>query len=278
MRLGRFEVMPVSDGTFRLDGGAMFGTVPKVLWERRAPADERNRVHLGLNALLIRSGHQLILIDAGIGDKLSPRAREIFAVDRPPSLEASLAVLGVRPGDIDLVITTHLHLDHAGGLTRISGSAVRPVFPHARHVVRRGEWDDATQPHPRNRASYLSDDFLPLEAAGLVDFIEHDGEVVDGVSVWRTGGHTAHHQIVRIESDGQRGLFLADLVPTTAHVEPAWIMGYDLYPMETLTSRQRWLQEAISREYVIFFEHDPTVAAGIIRQDEGRLHVEPVAV
>jgi glyoxylase-like metal-dependent hydrolase (beta-lactamase superfamily II) len=277
VRIGEFDVMPVSDGAFRVDGGAMFGTVPKVLWQKRASADEANRVLLGLNALIVRRGHHVVLIDAGIGDKLSVREREIFAVDRTVTLESSLAELGIAPSAVDVVIATHLHLDHVGGLTRLDRGQVVPRFPNARHVVRRGEWEDATHPHARSRASYRPSDFLPLAEAGLVDFIEHDGEVLPGLEVWRTGGHTRHHQVVRIASGGQTALYLADLVPTAAHLDPAWVMGYDLYPVDTLTAKLRWLSEAERGEYVIFFEHDPVLTAGILRRDAGRLRVEPVA-
>jgi glyoxylase-like metal-dependent hydrolase (beta-lactamase superfamily II) len=277
MQIGDIEVYPVSDGTFRLDGGAMFGTVPKVLWERRAPADDRNRIRLGLNALLVKTGHQHVLVDAGMGDKWSDKERDIFALDRSASLDRSLAACGVEPRDIDLVIASHLHLDHAGGFTTLVNGQVVPRFERARYVVRRGEWEDATHTHERNRASYLERDFVPLASAGVVDFIEADGEVAPGVSVWRTGGHTAHHQIVKIESRGQIGLFMADLVPTVAHVDEPWIMGYDLYPVDTLAAKKRWVAEAIAREYVIFFEHDPVIPAGIIRLESGKKRVEPVS-
>jgi glyoxylase-like metal-dependent hydrolase (beta-lactamase superfamily II) len=276
VRIGAFDVRVVSDGQFRLDGGAMFGTVPKVLWQKRTPADDRNRIQLGLNALLIETPHATVLVDSGIGDKLSPKAQDIFAVDHTLRLERSLAGLGVKADDVNIVIATHLHLDHAGGLTKYVDSRVVPTFKSARHVIRTGEWQDATHPHDRNRASYLSDDFVPLAEAGLVDLIAHDGEIVPGVSVWRTGGHTAHHQIVRIESEGQIALFLADLVPTTAHLDPAWVMGYDLYPVEAMQAKGRWLREAVEGEYVIFFEHDPAVAAGVIRLESGRMRVDPV--
>lgn len=277
MRIGDFEVVPASDGAFRLDGGAMFGTVPKVLWQKRAPADDANRIHLGLNALVVRRGHQVVLVDAGIGDKLSTREREMFAVDRSATLERSLAALGIEPGHVDVVIATHLHLDHAGGLTRLEGDRAVPRFHNARHVVRRGEWEDATHPHARSRASYIARDFLPLAEAGLVDFVEHDGEVLPGIELWRTGGHTRHHQVVRISSGGRTALYLADLIPTVAHLDPAWVMGYDLYPVESLAARLHWLAEAERGEYVIFFEHDPALTAGILRRDAGRLRVDPLA-
>ena len=277
MRLGDFELQPLLDGTFRLDGGAMFGVVPKALWERRARPDERNRIPLAMRPLLVRGAGQNVLIDAGVGDKLGPKDVEIYAIDRREALSRSLANVGLGPEDIHVVIATHLHFDHAGGFTSVVDGKLRPTFPHARYYIRRGEWDDATHPHERNRASYLPENYLPLLEAGLVTFIEHDGDVLPGISVWRTGGHTMHHQIVRIRSQERTAVFVADLLPTTAHLDDAWIMGYDLYPMETLAYKKRFLAEAISGEYVIFFEHDPVVTAGIVRMDAGRRRVEPVS-
>ena len=278
MPLGDFELHPLSDGTFRLDGGAMFGVVPKVLWERRTRPDERNRIPLAMRPLLIRSDGRNVLIDAGVGDKLGPKDIEIYAIDRTESLERSLAKAGLTPRDIDVVIATHLHFDHAGGFTTVIDGMPQPTFPRARHYIRKGEWEDAKHPHERNRASYFPENYLPLVEAGLVTFVEDDGEVLPGISVWRTGGHTMHHQIVRIESKGRTAVFAADLLPTVAHLDEAWIMGYDLYPMDTLAFKKRFLPEAIAGEYVIFFEHDPVVTAGIIRVDAGRKRVEPVPV
>ena len=277
MTFGEFTIVPLMDGTFRLDGGAMFGTVPKVLWQRRAPADERNRISLGLRPLLVQRPGQTVLIDAGVGDKMSAKEQDIYGLDRGAGLAGSLAAAGLTPGDIDLVIASHLHFDHAGGFTtRDASGRVVPTFPNATYVVRRGEWDDATHTHERNRASYMSDDFLPLAEQGVVRFIEGDGEVAPGISVRRTGGHTMHHQLIRIESGGRVGIFTADLMPSSAHVDLPWIMGYDLYPMDTLAFKRAFLAEAIAREYVIFFEHDPAIAAGIIREHGGRLRVDPL--
>jgi glyoxylase-like metal-dependent hydrolase (beta-lactamase superfamily II) len=276
MRFGDLDLQPLSDGTFRLDGGAMFGVVPKPLWERRIPADDRNRIPLGLRPLLVRTGTANVLIDAGLGDKMSAKDREIYGVDRARHLDHALAGVGLTAADIDVVIATHLHFDHVGGCTALVDGELRPRFPRARHVVRRAEWDDATHPHERNRASYLPEHFVPLAEAGVVDFIEEDGEVLPGIRVERTGGHTMHHQLVRIESGGRTAVFTADLMPTTAHVDEPWIMGYDLYPMDTLMAKKRFVAEAIAGEYVIFFEHDPAVAAGIIRQDGRRRRVEPL--
>ena len=276
MTFGELELIPLSDGAFALDGGAMFGVVPKPLWERRAPADLRNRIRLGLRPLLVRMAGHTVLIDAGIGDKMGAKEQDIYSIDRSATLDQSLSASGIGPEAIDVVITTHLHFDHVGALTRREGDHLVPRFPAARHVVRRQEWEDATHPHERNRASYLSDNFLPLASAGLVDFIDADTEVLPGIRVYRTGGHTAHHQLVRIDSAGRTAVFVADLIPTIAHVDPAWIMGYDLYPMDTLTYKKAFLKEAIAGEYVIFFEHEPAIPAGVIREQGSRLLVERV--
>ena len=276
MRLGSFELLSLSDGTFRLDGGAMFGVVPKPLWERRAPADERNRIAMAVRPLLVRTGTSTILIDAGIGNKMSAKDAQIYAIDRTHDLDRSLADAGVGREDIDIVIASHLHFDHAGGFTRLVEDRVELSFPRAVHYIRRGEWDDATHPHERNRASYFPENYVPIEEAGLVRFIEADGELLPGVSVWRTGGHTMHHQLIRIESEGRTAVFVADLIPTAAHIDEPWIMGYDLYPMDTLAYKKVFLREAVAREYVIFFEHDPRIAAGVIRETDGRKSVDRI--
>jgi glyoxylase-like metal-dependent hydrolase (beta-lactamase superfamily II) len=278
LTLADFELTPLLDGYFRLDGGAMFGVVPKPLWEKRAPADERNRIHMAMRPLLVRSDRRLMIIDAGCGDKMDAKSAEIYGLDRRENLDVTMARAGVAATDIELVIASHLHFDHAGGFTTKDASgAVRPRFPNARYVASHGEWEDATHPHERNRASYFAENFVPLQEAGVLDFLRGDQEVVPGIRVRRTGGHTRYHQIVYIESRGRTAVFAADLIPTTAHVDAAWIMGYDLYPMDTLEFKKLFLKEAIEREYLVFFEHDPAVAAGIIREKNGRPYVESVA-
>ena len=275
MRLGSFELLSLSDGRFRLDGGAMFGVVPKPLWERRAPADEKNRISLAMRPLLVRTPDHNVLIDAGAGNKMSAKDVAIYAIDRQPSIDESLAAAGLTPADIDVVLASHLHFDHAGGFTSRVDGVVRPHFPRARYKVRRAEWEDATHPHERNRASYLPDDFIPLRDAGVLDFTEGDEEILPGIRVRATPGHTRHHQAIEIESGGHVAVFVADLIPTAAHIDDVWIMGYDLYPMDTLATKKRFIREAIDREYIIFFEHDPHVAAGVIREKDGRRVVEP---
>ena len=277
MNFGNLELVPLFDGFLRLDGGAMFGVVPKPLWEKRAPADEKNRILLGMRPLLVR-GDKTMIVDAGIGGKMDPRSVEIYAIDRSRNLDHTLAEAGLEAADIDIVLASHLHFDHAGGFTAEGGAGgLVPRFPKARYVVRTAEWEDATHPHERNRASYLQENFVPLSTAGVLDLVAGDEQIMPGVRVVRTGGHTMHHQIVMIESGGRTAVFAADLIPTVAHIDEPWIMGYDLYPMDTLAFKRRFVREAIEREYLIFFEHDPEVAAGYIREENGRKRVERVA-
>jgi glyoxylase-like metal-dependent hydrolase (beta-lactamase superfamily II) len=278
VRLGDLELIPLLDGYFRLDGGAMFGVVPKTLWEKRTPADERNRITMAMRPLLVRLSDRLLIIDAGCGDKMDQKSADIYGFDRRENLDVTLARAGVRAADVDIVLASHLHFDHAGGFTaRDASGLVRPRFPKARYLVNRGEWEDATHPHERNRASYFAENYVPLQDAGVLDFTEDDQTIAPGIRVRRTGGHTWFHQIVYLESAGRTGVFAADLIPTTAHVDVPWIMGYDLYPMDTLEFKRAFVKEAIEREYIIFFEHDPTVAAGYIRQEGRRVYVEPIA-
>jgi methylmalonyl-CoA epimerase len=276
LRLGNLDLVSVHDGLFRLDGGAMFGVVPRPLWETQAAPDDRNRILMGMRPLVVEAEWGRMLVDCGVGDKMDTKSREIYAIDRRRHLDHAFAEVGLSADSIDVVLTTHLHFDHVGGATKRVHGRLVPRFPRARYVIRAAEWEDATHPHDRSRASYLSDDFMPLQDAGVVDFHEGDGDIRPGVRVVRTGGHCAQHQIVFVESSGSTAVFTADLIPTTAHVRDVWIMGYDLFPMETLAFKRHFIREAIDREYLIFFEHDPVVAAGYIRERNGRRYVEQV--
>jgi methylmalonyl-CoA epimerase len=273
---GDLTLTTVHDGPFRLDGGAMFGVVPKPLWERLAPADDRNRIQMAMRPLLVESSWGRMLVDCGVGDKMPEKALDIYALDRTVHLDHALAERGLDAASIDFVLATHLHFDHFGGATMRGPQGLVPRFPNARYLIRDAEWEDATHPHERNRASYLQDDFVPLKPAGVVDFYTGDITVKPGVRVVRTGGHTGQHQIVYLESGGKTAVFTADLVPTTAHLQDPWVMGYDLFPMEAMAFKKRFLREAIDREYLVFFEHDPLVAAGFIRERDGKRWVEQV--
>jgi len=276
IRLGDLQLTTLHDGGFRLDGGAMFGVVPKTLWQAEAAADDRNRIQMAMRPLLIEGAWGRMLVDCGAGDKMPAKLQDIYGFDRRRHLDHALADAGTSAGEVDVVLATHLHFDHFGGATRREGSAIVPRFPRARYLIRAAEWQDATHPHERNRASYLQEDFVPLDAAGVVDRYDGDSVIRPGVRVVRTGGHTGQHQVVYVEAGGQVAVFVADLIPTIAHVRDPWIMGYDLFPMETLAFKKRFIQEAIEREYLIVFEHDPVVAAGYIREDGGRRSVEQV--
>jgi methylmalonyl-CoA epimerase len=273
--LGDLELISLSDGFFALDGGAMFGVVPKQLWAKKTAPDEKNRILLAMRPLVVR-GVRTMLIDAGLGDKDDQKFQEIYGVERSRNLDHTLAEAGLAPEDIDIVLATHLHFDHAGGFTtRDPNGRVRPKFPRAQYVVRRGEWDDALHTNERNRASYLVDNFVPLADAGVLQLVDDDQTIMPGVKVKRTGGHTMHHQMAVIESGGKTAAFVADLVPTTAHLPYPWIMGYDLYPMDTLASKKAFYKEAVEKDILVFFEHDPVVAAGYIKEEQGKRRVIP---
>ncbi len=274
--LGDVELVTLCDGFIGLDGGSMFGTIPKPLWEKQTTPDARNRITLAMRPLLVR-GARTMIIDAGLGGKDDAKFHDIYAVDRQRNLDDALADAGIAPDSIDIVLATHLHFDHAGGFTvRDASGRVRPRFPRAQYVVRRGEWNDATHPHARNRASYLMDNYVPLADAGVLQLVDEDQTIMPGVRVQRTGGHTMHHQMIWIESAGKVAAFPADLVPTTAHLPDPWIMGYDLYPMDTLAAKHAFVKTAIEREALVFFEHDPVIAAGYLREREGARTIDHV--
>jgi glyoxylase-like metal-dependent hydrolase (beta-lactamase superfamily II) len=275
IRLGAFELHAVSDGFFKLDGGAMFGIVPKPAWEKLAPADARNRILLSLTNLLIRANGNWILVDTGIGTKHDPKFVEMYSVTHPPTTPESLAKLGVNPGDINFVVLSHLHFDHAGGATvRLDGNVV-PTYPNATYLVQEGMWHEAQEPNPRTKGSYMPDDFLPLEKAGRLKLIQGEYEITQGVRCVPTGGHVKHHQVVRFESKGEKGIYWADLLPTTAHIKPAWVMGYDLFPHEVAALKQKMLADAMRERWVSVFEHDPNIAMARIADDrKGGFEVE----
>ncbi len=272
--LGGLELVTLSDGFIHLDGGAMFGTVPRTLWQKRLPPDDANRIPLGMRPLIVR-GEQTLLIDAGCGDKMDAKNAAIYGLDRRYHLDHSLAEAGLTPDDIDIVLASHLHFDHVGGFTaRAQDGAIVPRFPRARYVAHRGEWHDATHPHERNRASYLQENFVPLQDAGVLTLVDEDAEIMPGVRFRHSGGHTPHHQVVMIESGGKTAVFTADMYPTTAHIPDPWIMGYDLHPMDTLAFKRAFAKEAVAQEYLLFFEHEPSLAAGYLRETDGKRSVE----
>jgi methylmalonyl-CoA epimerase len=273
---GDLELISVCDGSFRLDGGAVFGIVPKALWSAKFAPDDQNRVELAVRQLVVR-GVRTMIVDAGFGDKADEKFLRMFAVDRRRNLDHALAEAGLAPEDIDIVLATHLHWDHAGGFTvRDRSGRLRPRFPRARYVVRRGEWEEATHTNVRSRGNYAPDDFLPLMDAGVLELVDDDQTIMPGVTVRRTGGHTMHHQMVLVESGGRRAAFTADLMPTTAHVPDAWIAAVDLFPADTLTAKQAFVKEALDRKTLVFFDHDPRTRAAYITEQNGTRSVQPL--
>ncbi len=268
--VGDLELVSLYDGFFRLDGGAMFGIVPKALWAKRAPADDRNRILLAMRPLLVR-GARTMLIDAGLGDKEDAKFLDLYGVDRTKHLDHALAEAGIAPDEIDIVLATHLHFDHAGGFTRRDASGrLAPRFPRAQYLVRRGEWEEASHLNERTRGSYREDNYTPLADAGVLQLVDDDVMIMPGVRVQRTGGHTLHHQLVRIASGDREAVYPADLMPTRAHLGAAWSMGIDLYPVDTLSAKKAFVRRAIDESPLVFFDHDPDVAAGRIVSLDGK--------
>lgn len=275
MKFGDYRVEIVPDCEFRLDGGAMFGVVPRNLWERVAPPDEQNRIRMNMNCLFIETGSDRILIDTGIGDKWSEKQRTMYGINRERALADSLrAVAGVGPEEITIVVNTHLHFDHAGGNTVVdeAGKAM-PAFPNARYFISRAEYEHAEAPSERDRASYLPDNWQPLKESGQLELKDGDYEVVPGLRMETHAGHNRSMQCARLENKGKTLFGFADLVPMRAHVPFAWVMGYDLYPVETVEAKKKLLPLAAREGWSCLFYHDPDQALGKIVEEDGKFRV-----
>lgn len=279
-RLGEFELTTISGGRFRIDGGTMFGVVPRSLWERSALPDERNMISQATNCLLLRSPSRTVLIDTGYGSKLAEKQRRHIDAEPGDPLAASLAEAGVAPHDVDLVLLTHLHFDHAGGATQFgrAGDLV-PSFPNAEYVVQRAEWELANADLPELRGSYPVENFRPLADSGHLRLVEGDVEVARGVRSLLTGGHTPGHQVFLIESAGKIAIYLGDACPTTRHLRTLWCMGFDLDLLTTRRVKRTLLGRAADEGWLALFDHDTQVAAGRIARDPVRefLALDPLA-
>jgi len=274
--IGRLRCHTLEAGLQRLDGGAMFGVVPRTLWSRRIAPDERNRIPLAMRPLLVEHPDGLVLIDNGLGNKEDEKFIDIYGVENsgtpgPTQLEDALRSLGHTPADVRWVINTHLHFDHAGGnTTRFPGDEVRVTFPNATYVVQAGELAFARHTNERTRASYLPHNFDPVDAAGRWRLLQGDTEILPGIRARLTPGHVPFHQSILVSSGGETAVFLGDLVPTSAHLPLPWIMGYDLEPLRTLESRRALMEEAVAGRWLLVFEHDATVAMGrVVRGEKG---------
>ncbi len=278
LALGDCEIVRLLDGTFRVDGGAMFGVVPRTLWASKAAPDRENRITLALSCYLVRTPGANILLDTGVGPDLGRRYESFYAVDHRPGLLAALAGLGLGPGDIDVVVNSHLHFDHCGGNTsKAPDGSWAPAFPQARYAVRRGEWEQALHPVGRDKPSYLPARLTALADAGRLDLLAADGPVAAGVEAVLVPGHTAFHQGVKVVSGGRTFFFAADAIPTAVHVDLDYIMSFDLYPVETFEAKRDLLARAEAGDWVLGFGHDLSVPFGALRRAGGRLAVVPAA-
>jgi len=272
--LGDFELIAVSDGIYPLDGGAFFGVVPKVLWEKKAKADANNRVPTGLNSIVVRTGHQTVLIETGIGNKLSEKMLNIYG--QPAQLLDNLSAAGIPPEEIDVVINSHLHFDHCGWNTVIKGDSAVATFPRARYFAPAGEWEYSRHPSERDAISYISHNYDPLVESGQMTLLKGGEEIVPGISVETFPGHTGHMQAVTIRSAGQTACYISDLIPTSAHLDLAWGMGFDLFPLQTIASKKRYYARAIPEKWLTLFTHDPDMPWGYVEANErGKMSVRP---
>ncbi len=267
MKFGKFELHLVSDGNVWLDGGAMFGVVPRSEWELRCPPDAANRVLLSLNCFLIRTPEALILADSGIGTLLNRKYLDFYGYRGSPDIESLLESLGHRPEDVDIVFHSHLHFDHCGGAVKKNGEGkIVPVFPRARHVVQRGEWENALHPVDRDRPSYFAAHLKPLADTGTLELLDGTAAIAGGVEAVLLPGHTARHQGLQVTSEGGTFFFPGDLVPTSAHVGLASIMSFDLYPVESQDNKKKVCAEALAGGWILGFSHDPAHFFGGIRR------------
>ena len=281
-QIGSLRVHAIQAGGQKLDGGAMFGIVPKTLWQRRIAPDEKNRIQLGMRCLLIEHDIGLVLIDNGLGNKESAKFHDIYGVENAGTngatrLEDGLAALGFSTDDVALVIDTHLHFDHAGGNTRKVGDKVELTFPKARYVVQKGEYHYATHTNERTAGSYFPHNFVPVAEAGRYEFVEGEKEIARGLTLIPTPGHTPHHQGVLIDGGSDRAFYLADLAPTASHIPLPWIMGYDVEPLRTLESRREVYRRAAAENWLLIFEHDAVVPWGRLDVTEGTPTIRPEA-
>jgi glyoxylase-like metal-dependent hydrolase (beta-lactamase superfamily II) len=276
MHLGEIEVRHIHGGIFWLDGGPMFGVVPKTLWAKKMPADERNRIPLAANSLLLRAAGKNVLVETGNGTKWDAKLRSIYGFAEGDPYAVSLANAGVKPEQIDVVINTHLHFDHAGGNTRLVDGKLVPTFPNAKYVLQRTELEHAMRPTERDRASYYSHDFTPITEAGQWQFVDGDCEILPGISVVKIPGHNLQIQGVQIKGGGKTLMMVADLIPTRHHLPLPWIIAYDLYPLTTLETKRKWIDEIVQNGWIVAFGHDPDFPAGTLHEQGGKVVCEPV--
>jgi len=266
MNLADFELTAVSDGLYRLDGGAFFGIIPKSMWSKKVQADENNLVPVGLNSIVVQTGKQTVLIETGIGNKLSEKMQMIYG--QPAKLLENLSAAGVSPEEIDIVINSHLHFDHCGWNTFRQDGKVVATFPKAKYYAPEGEWRHGHKPLERDAISYIGENYDPLVESGQMKLLRGDQEIVPGVSVKVFPGHTETMQAIILQSGGKTACYISDLIPTTAHLDLTWGMAFDLFPVQTIESKKKYYAQAIPEKWLTMFTHDAQVAWGYVEKDE----------
>jgi glyoxylase-like metal-dependent hydrolase (beta-lactamase superfamily II) len=257
LKLDDKEVYSIVDNSFKIDGGAMFGVVPKIIWERMMVPDESNRITLDLNLLLVKAEGKNILVDSGIGDTLNEKQKKIYGVEKDSNLENALSDIGLKPEDINLVILSHLHLDHAGGIVKFNSKGEKvPRFPEAKHVIQAEEWKYALQPDERTKATYMVENFQVIDECGAIELVNSDKEIIPGIKVKLTGGHTKGQQVVFIKGGGKTILYPGDIIPTISHLRIPYVAGVDIYPLEVMEVKKKLIQDCLEYNWMIAFDHE----------------------
>ncbi len=270
MKLGRFEILHFVEQRFKLDGGQMFGVIPKTMWSRLVPADDSNLIEMVTNLFVLKAHGKVMIFDIGLGDTLSDREKKIYGTDGVSLLESGLRSHGLKPEDIDAVILTHLHTDHAAGAVKLENGDYVPRFPNARHYISKTEWDDAVNPNERTAAVYVPERLLPLQEAGLVEFIEGTTELFPGITAVTTGGHTGGHYGLEIESEGEKLFYYADIFPMATHMAVPFVPATDVLPLETMEAKRRLLPKIVDQNVIMAFDHDTVTPLARIVSDGKR--------
>lgn len=277
LSIGNCQLFFLHDGAFSIDCGALFGIVPKIIWEKLVKADELNRCEITINPLLVKTPEHNVLIDPGLSDKYSEKLRFIYNIKKEQSIVDSLKEINLKPEDIDIVIATHMHFDHIGAGTKSNEKGeIVPTFPNAKYYFQQGEWEDASNPDERTKATYFKENFIPLQEHGLVELINGDAQILPQIRVEKSGGHTKHHQMVIIESEGKTSVYPGDILPSTFHLPIPYVMALDLYPVEVMEAKRKLYQRAIEGNWLIIIDHGEEVRAGYIRFDGKRFSFESV--
>ncbi len=274
MKIGKYRLKIIESGYFGLDGGAMFGIIPKPLWQKTNPADESNRVKLSTRNLLLESENRKIIVDVGMGDKLDDKEKRIYDIDSNTSMEKGLAVHGLKADDITDVFLTHLHFDHCGGSTKLQNGKLIPAFPNAHYFIQKQNYDWAVKPLDRDKGSYVKSNFVPLFEEGVLNFTIGNARLDDEIDFIVINGHTFGQQMLKISDSANTLVYCCDLLPFVSHIPIPYIMGYDLQPLITIKEKVKILQQAVDENWLLFFEHDPEIACATVKHTDKGIRVD----